>query len=273
MRSPDRKLLVTALLALLVAVAGCADGGSDESATLEGAPDAAALQENVTAAMEDVETVAFSIEQSTEGGGGGTVSGDAVMNLTAEKARINMTARSQMGEQSMTQYIVGETAYVHANDEWLRMNLTGMSPWNQSNQLSAQQQMLENGSVEVTGREALGESDVWVVAIEPDPEQFRSLVAQQSGVGSMPENLEILGLQATQYVDVETDRVRRVEMEVRMRNQGQNVTTAMNMTFESFDQPTDITLPAGAENATEMGAGGGGSAHVTATPALERADR
>jgi hypothetical protein len=228
----------------------------------------------VTAAMEDVETVAFSIEQSTEGGGGGTVSGDAVMNLTAEKARINMTARSQMGEQSMTQYIVGETAYVHANDEWLQMNLSGMSPWNQSNQLSAQQQMLEDGSVEVTGRETLGESDVWVVAIEPDPEQFRSLVAQQSGVGSMPENLEILGLEATQYVDVESHRVRRVEMEIRMRNQGQNVTTAMNMTFDSFDQPTDITLPAGAENATEMGTGmGGGSAQVTATPAVARAGR
>jgi D-alanyl-D-alanine dipeptidase len=247
MRNRTRAFVVTALLALLVAAAGCSGAGDQAPAD---APPADSLQDNVTAAMEDVETATFTMNMSMDTANQDqsiSMNGNGAMDVPNRKMRMDL--RMQAGQSlEVTQYVVGDTVYMNAGGEWITQNMTGQNIWEQNtNQLAMQQQVMENASVEVTGSATVDGNDVWVVSVQPDPEDIRALVSQQT-TQSMPENVDFQNLTVTQYVDAETSHVRKLEMSVTMTVQGEEATMDMTMTFDSFNEPVTIELPAEARN-------------------------
>ncbi len=248
MRNRTRAIVVTALLALLVAAAGCS-GGGDQAPT--DAPPADSLQDNVTAAMEDVETVTFTLNISMDAPSRDQtvrVNADGAMDIPNQSMRLS--SRMQ-GRQSIevTQYIIGNTMYAHMDGQWITQNMTGRNIWEQNTtRLAMQQQLMEDASVDVTGSATVGDRDVWVVSVQPAAEDIRSIMSQQATM-RLPENVQFQNLTATQYVDKETYHVRKLDMSVTMGTQGQQSTVDMTMTFTGFNEPVTIELPEEARNA------------------------
>lgn len=248
MRPTTRALLVTAFVALLAATAGCTDGGS--SLDPSDAPPASELQNESIAVMEGVETVTFTMEmESGTEGQQLTINADGAMDLPARKMRMDM--QMNMGREiEATQYIIDNTSYINVNDQWQTRDTGDMNVWGQGNQLATQREALEGATVEITGTDVVNGHDVWIVSVEPDPEALRSLMAQQSGGASLPENVEIENMSFRQYVDAETYHVRQFDMEANVQSQGQTVTVTMQMTFDAFNEPVTIELPEAARQAT-----------------------
>jgi hypothetical protein len=239
MRSRTRGLLAVAALALLVAAAGCADGGSTAPADAP-APDA--LQRNATAAMQDVRTATFTMAMDMEASGQ-SVSMDADGEMDVENRRMRMDLAMDTGGRTVevTQYVIDETAYQRIQGDWQTQDLAGQEMWSGGNQLALQERMLENSSVEIIGSGTVDGHDVWIVAIEPGEDAIEQLL---SGTASdVGENVDIQSLSFEQSVDVETSHVRKVDMRMDAEIQGQQATLNMTMTFENFNEPVDIQLP------------------------------
>ena len=77
----------------------------------------------------------------------------------------------------------------------------------------------------------------------------------QQGMGSLYENADISNVEMTQYIDTDTYQIRQVEMSMDMSMMGEDATMDMTMTYDSINEPVDITLPEEAEGASSAGSG------------------
>lgn len=264
-----RTLVVTGLVALLLATAGCADGGESN---LGEAPEASALQANATEAMQDVESASLEMNMTLSGGQQGqsiSMNGAGVIDQTQKAMRLNTTMNLGGQSMDMTQYVIGNTSYLHMQGEWIRQDLSGMNYWEQgNNELQMQEEVLENATVNVTGSDQIGDHDVWVLSVQPDPEALQAITNQQNVPGAqMGENVDLSDVEMTQYVDAETYQVRRIVADMTTNVQNQSVSMSMTMTFSDFNDSVTIDLPAAAENATPMGEMMGQGGNATATDA------
>jgi len=245
MRTRTRTLVVTALLALLVAVAGCSSPGG--SLDVSNAPDAGSIQDNVTRTMQSVETATFTMDMTvTTPDQEVSMNADGAMDRPNERLRMDMEVSAGQSVQS-TQYVLGDTAYVRINEQWQTQNLSDQRIWQDgNNQLAVQQELLRNASLEVTGTDTVGGNPVWVVSLRPDPADLRALVSQRAGTGGIGENVTFDNVTVTQYVDAESYHVRQVDVAMDLTAEGQEGSIDMTMTFEAFDDPVTIELPEGA---------------------------
>lgn len=279
------RLLLAALVGVLAATAGCMDGGSQLN--VEDAPPASALQANATSAMQDVETMSFTTNMSISGEQVRQrfqVDAQGEINQTQRAMRMDMTS-DLMGEATITQYIVDDTMYMQMQDEWVRQNLTGANIWEQGGTpVAAQQELLKNASVEVTGTDVVGgdEHDVWVISVEPDPEELEQFTRQQGSTGfggaGMAENVELSDVEITQYVDADSYHVRQMDATMNTTVQNQSVSMTMQMQLSEFNEAVSIDLPDAARDARPLQSQFGGNGTATgagseaqATPASDNA--
>ena len=240
MRTRTRALLITVTLAALVAIAGCVDGGSSAPSSAP-APDA--LQEDATAAMQDVETARFTMDMNVDTSQGSVaMEASGVMDIPAKKMRMDLSMDLDGRSVEAVQYIVDQTAYQRVQGRWQTRDVGEQDLWSQGNQIALQQQMLEDATVEITGSDTVDGHDVWVVSIQPSDEAIQQLLGGTgAGVG---ENVEVEDLSFKQYVDVDSYHVRKLDLQMDSTMQGQDATVGMTMTFKEFDEPVDIQVPA-----------------------------
>lgn len=239
MRSRIRSLLVVAALALLVATAGCADGGSTAPTD---APEPDALQRNATATMQDVTSATVTMSMDMDANQQ-TVSMDAEGEMDVENRRMRMDLTMDTGGRTVevTQYVIDETAYQKIQGSWQTQDLSGQGMWAGGNQLALQERMLENATVEITGSDTVDGRDVWVVSIDPSDEAIQQLLSGTAA--NVGENVDIESLTFEQYVDAESHYVRKLDMAMDAQIQGQSASLNMTMTFDDFNEPVDIQLP------------------------------
>lgn len=239
MRSQSRSLLIVAALALLVAAAGCADGGST---TPGEAPPADALQENATAAMRDVTSATFTMTMDVEANEQSvSMNANGVMDVENRRMRMGLNMDTGGRTVDVTQYIIDQTAYQRVQGDWQTRNLDGQQMWSGGNQIALQKRILENSSLEITGSGTVDGHEVWIVAVEPSDAAIQQLLSRTAG--NVGENVDVQGLRFEQYVDVETSQVRKLDMQMDAEIQGQQASLNMTMTFAEFNEPVDIQLP------------------------------
>lgn len=233
-----RTLLATALLALLLATAGCTDATSAPA----DAPSAESLQANATAAMQDVSSATFTMDMAVETSQGElSMRADGAMDVEARKMRMEATVDAGGRSTDVTQYVVGETAYQQVGGRWQTRDVSGQNVWGQGNQLALQREMLDNSDLEIVGSDTVGGEAVWIVSIEPDEETVQQLLSRSAtGVG---ENLELDDVTFRQFVDTDSFHVRKLEMTMDATIQGESATLELTMTFDAFDEPVDIQVP------------------------------
>lgn len=247
MGSRKRALLVTALLALVVTVSGCQTG--PETSVPEETPTADELRQQTVDAMADVETASFTMDMAVEASGTSIeMSGDGEMDLPARRMRMNLDLSTGGQDISATQYVDGDTAYINVNDQWQRQDMSGQDIW-ANNQLTQQQEVLEGAEVRLNGTTTVDNRHVYRLEVEANESVVRRLLQQSAASTGSLENVEVSRLSFTQYVDVETKHVRRLDMQIDMAVQGQSATADMTMTFSNFDEDVTIEIPEEARNA------------------------
>lgn len=255
------------------------DGGSQLD--VSDAPPASALQANATSAMQDADTATLTMNMSISGEQSAQsvqIDASGEINRTQEAMRMDVTSE-MMGDASITQYVVGDTMYMKMQDQWVRQNLTGQDFWERGNtQLAAQQQLLQNASVELTGTDVVHDQDVWVLSVEPDPEELEQFARQQGSTGlgagagagaGMAENVELSDVELTQFVDAETYQVRRMDATMNTSVQDQQVSMSMTMELSEIGDAVQIDLPDAARDATSLESQFGGNATGTAGDSVE----
>lgn len=282
-------LIVSLLLAIAVLSAGCVGplGGGDnasdnpvetptddspatqenqssetadnEQPALDGEVQPDTLRLNALETMDSVETAAFTMQMEMEMSDQTIdLSSEGVMDYESQKMRMEMEMGGMVGEQSITQYVVNETMYVKAMGEWQKQDAAEMNIW-ERNELSQQQALLENSSVEISDTRSYQGHSVHVVNVDPDEETIQEIMASggagnaaggEFGPAAQPS---VSDMAVTQYIDTETNHVRYSEIVVSMETMGEEVDMTMTMTFDEFGEPVDITLPDEAEDATATG--------------------
>jgi predicted small lipoprotein YifL len=240
MRTQTRTVVIVLALSALVALAGCADSGPADGPG--DGPSADVIQDQATAAMQNVSTAAFTMDMSVDSSQGSlSLTSDGVMDIPNKRMRMNMTLESRGRTVELTQYIIDQTAYQQVQGRWRTTDMSGQNVWAEGNQLNVQGQMLANSTLNVTGTDTVEGNEVWVVAIEPSDASIQKFL---SGTGTgVTENMDIDSVSLTQYVDTDSYHVRKLELTMDMTMQDQSGTLEMVMTFSRFGEAVDIELP------------------------------
>jgi hypothetical protein len=172
----------------------------------------------------------------------GTV--DGVVDRPDREARVRI-ALSGAASVETTTYIVGDTAYVNARGMWRRMNVSDRNVWDRNARLQQQREIFEAAQFELIGNDTVGGKPVRVVRIHVPDDRLDDL---RRLAGTDNEGVRISEATYTASIDAETDRLRRMEADMRMNADGQTVDAAVTMTFDDFDEAVTIEVP---EEATE----------------------
>jgi len=256
-----RILLISAVLGVTLLLAGCTSAITGDSGGSDALPDdmtADELQQKAVNASEDVESTTFTMDMSMDLGdqGSAEMSADGAMDMAAEKMRMEMEMDTMGQGFDITQYVIGDTVYQQMDGVWQQQRAPGF--WDQS-QYAQQREALESATeFEVTEQTTIDGNDVYEMEIDIDEEQLLETVQQQGtqqGMGSLYENADISNVEMTQYIDTDTYQIRQVEMSMDMSMMGEDATMEMTMTYDSINEPVDITLPEEADGASSAGSG------------------
>lgn len=279
MHARTRVVLVTVLLGMLVATAGCTGGdggtgaetdtptdvGTDVATASNGvdgdAPAAAALRANASGAMETIETGRLTQEMTvTDDSGTQTVMhAEGVVDTADRRMRLEL-AGAFLGDQTMTRYVLNDTVYSGLGGRWVKAAAGDRIDWNGSgSQFEGQGELLEGAGVEVTGTDEIDGNEVWVVSARADASALPT-VGEQPGSGGLDRAFANGSVEITQYVDRDTNHIRRSVATMNTTRNGQAVSITMTTDISEIDEPVTIELPAAAKDAPSLPSGIGGNA-------------
>ncbi|MFC3476895.1 DUF6612 family protein [Halobacterium litoreum] len=242
----QRRALSALCVAALLVTAGCAGLGGSGDDGADGQSRAAQIATDSGEAMQDVETYQMDVEMEVSANGQTlTMTQRGVYNRTAERARIDMTVR---GTEAVS-YMDGTTMYVKTNGMWQTRDVADQEPWESGSGLARQQEMLGTGEVSVTGSATVDGVATTVLTLEPDPEELKQFLAGQGSSGSL-DDASIDDVTYELYVANETDRPRKVEMEMEMTIQGQSATADATIAFSNYGEPVTVEIPEDAPTAS-----------------------
>ncbi|WP_435361026.1 hypothetical protein [Haloarchaeobius sp. DFWS5] len=237
-----RKHALTALaLALLVSLAGCGfflgNDGEEE------VPDSEQIKADAVAQMEAVNAYNYSMV-TTVAFGDNSMTTEAVgtVNVSAQKMSANPMQTSVKTNSTKTTkvtrvFIFDDQQCAHVNDSWEQQPVD-RSPWVGGANMSAQQDLLNDSSASVYNGTLNGE-DVYVVEVTPDKSAIDQLVGDV-------ENVEFQNVTYTQYVDTDSKRLLKSDMDAQYIVNGREATMSVEMSFSDYGTKHEITLPGAA---------------------------
>lgn len=234
-----RSVTLALLALLLVGASGCSalDGGNAQ---------AQAIQENSTAAMQEVSSYEFSMDiEMTAQGETFSVTSNGAVDTEAEEMYLEMDF---LGQET-TQYIIGDTLYVSSAGQWQQQDVSDQNVWDQQ-ALENQQRLMENSDVALKGNTTIDGERVYEISIDPDPSDVEKVVSQGQGAAQV----SVEDASFTQYVRHSDYLIERVDADMTLSAQGQSMDATMSIDFSNYGVDPDIELPAAAEDAPPAGA-------------------
>ncbi|MFB6074129.1 MAG: DUF6612 family protein [Haloarculaceae archaeon] len=240
-----RKHALIAALAVMVTLSGCSaiTGGNGGGS---GTPSVSEIQSQTQQAMQDVSTYAFGLNMDMSAQGRTiSMSADGVVDHENRRMRMQVNA---FGQQ-VTQYVIDDTMYQNVGGRWQTQDVSDQNMWEQGTTLQQQRQILENADVTLQGTQTVDGTETYVVRINPNETELRQLLQQQGTQGALAQGVSFSDVQFTQYIGTQDYLPRRVEINMTVSSQGQEVEVDMAMTFSDFGRDVSIQLPSEAQNA------------------------
>ena len=233
-----RTLLVTALVALLVAASGC-------SALSGGGGQGEEIAKQTNEAMQDVDSYTFDLSMTMT-----AQQNDQSVDITAtgaiDVAEERMRMQMDFMGRSTTQYIIGSSQYIELDGNWQQRDVQ-QDIWNRQ-QLAQQRQILDNASVSFEGNTTIDGTDVYELSVDVDEDQLMDVIQQQQGQ-DLRSQVDLKDVSYTMYVTHGDYHLKRIVADMKMSAQGQTLNADMEMTFSNFNGDVSIELPPEAENA------------------------
>lgn len=239
--------LVPALVALVLAasVAGCLGGaGGDEMSERE-----KELKEQALAAMSGAETYNMTMEMRVEADGREvTLDATGTVDRPARKAHLDMSMDVMGRHVDVQSYVINDTLYQHASNRpmWQRQDVSDENTWSEQDRLRKQRQLLDGATVSIVGHDTIDGHAVTVLRADLDGSSLQDLVAQQ---GTDLDGASIKDATYELAVDNETNRTRRVSVDMEMKRGGKSATASVTMTMRDYGTDVSIELPEEARDA------------------------
>lgn len=232
-----RTLVISVLLALTITLSGCSalQGG--------GNVDADAVAQQTTTAIQDVESYSYNSTVTVQANGqSSTINLTTAVDLAEQRLRQVQTTQGQ----SVTQYIVGNTAYVQQGGTWSQQNVSELNVWTEQHSLVQQRQMLDSSNVSFAGNTTIDGQDVYELSVDVTEGQFMDMIERQLGQ-NLSAQTSVDDISYTMYVTHAEHRPKRVTSDITMSAQGQSQDLSTEVTY-SYDDVA-IELPPEAQNA------------------------
>lgn len=230
-------ILAVSVAALLV-VAGCAGSpGSTGDGTTATTTTPADVQQRAVTAMEDVDTYQMEFRMNLSANGRTLqMTQDGAFNRTSERARIDMNVYGS----ELTAYLAGTTMYIQSGGQWQTQDLSESNPWESGSGLARQRSLLDSGNVTVEGGATVDGVATTVLRVDVEQSALTSVLSQQGG---NLDNVAIRNATYRMYVANETDRPRKVEMEMDISAGGSQSRATITIAFTNYDDPVAVTIP------------------------------
>ncbi|MDM7912040.1 MAG: hypothetical protein QUS09_02995, partial [Methanotrichaceae archaeon] len=168
-------------------------------------------------------------------------------------------------------YILNDTVYMGVDGNWTSFKLPNADLiWDRQNMVKNQAELLNNSEIELLGSENLDGQDTYKVKVVPDMETYSVVLSEQVGsvlpvaVLNISEMFRNSTLEWTSWITKDTHLLKKNEVQMNLvvtpesmglpTNQTgdfeMRVDAASTIIFSDFNQPVEIILPEGAENAT-----------------------
>ncbi|QDX40039.1 hypothetical protein [Salarchaeum sp. JOR-1] len=240
-----RRTVALAFLAGLVALSGCA-GITDSSptdTTTDVDVSADAVQADTLAAMAAVTSYEFSADLQQDLGTLTTdISLTGVVNLTAERMSQKTTVTATRGDRSNAAttetYVVDDTAYIRSQGVWQTRPVPERT-WNNT-PVDRQAQFLTDAAVTVLNKTTVAGVETYALAVEPDPATVEAYIENRRSVRG---DVTVESVSVTQYVAVDTHRIRTATLDMTATINGQTLDQTLTITFSEYGADTDITVP------------------------------
>lgn|GEM_PF-3416233 len=243
-----RKTVLLALLAVLVATSGCSGLSNDTTTTPQSNVDAAAVQSQALAAMENASTYAYELT-GTQHVQGATVTYDAsgVVNRDRKRMHANTTATATKGDRTNTveteTYVVNDTRYISREGVWRTQPLE-RDAWSQ-NALGRQRDILAGADVSYVNTTTVEGVETYAISVDPGETSLENYVKTRSDVSG---DVSVEDVHVVQYIAVDTHRLRKVSLEMTISVNGQTVDQQFSLTYSDYGTETTIEVPDEATN-------------------------
>ncbi|WP_256297735.1 hypothetical protein [Haloarchaeobius salinus] len=258
-------VLVPLALALLVALAGCtAIGGGPGDQDGDGPGEGQEIRSEVANEMASIDSYNYSMvtavefqdnEQVTESSGTVDVAAQRMVSESVTTVRTN----SSRTRQGSTAYVFGEQQCLELGGSW-EQSTVDRSPWRSGTNVSVLTELLNSSSARLSNDTYRGQ-DVHVIVVEPSDDAVQTLL------GDTGSDVEFTGVTYTQYVDTESKRLLRSDMNATYFASGREVDLTVSMRFSDFNTSHPIELPRAAVGSNGNGpcagmAGNGSDANL-----------
>jgi outer membrane lipoprotein-sorting protein len=243
-------LLVPLALALLVALAGCTALGGGGNQDDDGLGEGQEIRSEVANEMAAVDSYNFSMVTSVEFGeneqvteSNGTVDVDAQRMVTESITTIR--TNSSRTRQGSTSYVFGDQQCLNLDGDW-EQSTVDRSPWRSATNVSVLTELLNSSSARLYNDTYDGQ-DVHVIVVEPSDQAVQTLL------GDTETDVEFNDVTYTQYVDTESKRLLRSDMNASYFTSGREVDLTVSMRFSDFNTSHEIELPRAAVGSNDNG--------------------
>ncbi|MFP4590425.1 MAG: DUF6612 family protein [Halobacteriales archaeon] len=244
-----RRLAIALLLVVTLVAAGCLGSLGDD-----GTADAAEIKAASLEAIESVDSHAFEMELEQDLGAlEATLTIDGQSDVRANRSSMTMSVPEL--EMPETEVIVVENRtyqQMPQTDDWVvteteefefdRQELDGMA------------EVIDDAEASLDGTDEVDGHEVHVLNLDLDEESYSSIL--EGGLADDDVEMELDEIDVVQYVDVDSDLVRRMEMDYSGSMTGTGGSTqpfeaTLTTTYDDFGESFDIEAPEDAIPADE----------------------
>ncbi|WP_440992190.1 hypothetical protein [Haloarchaeobius baliensis] len=238
-------VLVPLALALLVALAGCTALGGGSAPADDSRGEGQEIRSEVANEMATVDSYNFSMVTSIEFGDNEQVTeSNGTVNVAAQRmvtdSVTTVRTNSSRTRQASTAYVFGDQQCLNLEGSW-EQSTVARSPWRSATNVSVLTELLNSSSATLYNDTYNGD-DVHVIVVEPSDEAVQRLL------GDTGSDVEFNDVTYTQYVDTESKRLLRSDMNATYFTSGREVDLSVSMRFSDFDTSHEIELPPAAAN-------------------------
>lgn len=245
----SRGSLLALLLASILLTAGCLGSVGDGDQ-----PEAAEIKDDSLEALESVESYAFELDlEQRVGGVDASMHIDGQTEADGDRSSMTLSAPALGVEESEVVVIENRTYQrVPETDDWVVFDADEFGPDQQ--ELDRQAELLEGAEATYDGTDEVDGQEVHVLSLDVDEDAYASIL--ESGIADGEVDMAIDEIGVVQYVDVESDRIRQVEIDYAANMTGvggatQQVEATVTVTYDSFGETFEIEAPEDATPAEE----------------------
>lgn len=233
-----RTVAATVAVALLLTAGGCA--------AFQGSPDGGEIATETVSTLESVDAYTYdSTVTVRQNGSANTLTASGAVDVADRRLRF----RQSVGNESATQYVIGDTVYDNASDAWRSRPLGNGSFWSDQLPLAEQRAILERSNVTLVGDATVDGTDAYELSVNVSDRQLLGYLRQRLGP-VIPPGVSLSNVSYTVYVARDDHRLTRMTSDATVSLRSQRVDVNATMDVGNYGENVSIELPPGARNSS-----------------------